>query len=229
MSRMGALAIFVKTPGLSPIKTRLANTMGRQFAEGFHLKSSAAVAEIAQKAGQINKFQCFYAVAEDDALDHEYWQKIPRLWQGHGGLGKRMEKIYHELLDDFNYVILIGADIPQMTVDHLSSVSAWLETQTQDRLALAPSLDGGFWLVGGNCIIPERIWTDVTYSTSNTGKQFAEKIKTLGRFKWFDTLTDIDEQKDLTNLHDSLFNMSETLPAQQELLRYLLRVETSIP
>ena len=36
----GAIAVFVKTPGLSPVKTRLAAKLGKATAEAFHLASA---------------------------------------------------------------------------------------------------------------------------------------------------------------------------------------------
>jgi hypothetical protein len=42
----GAIAIFVKTPGVSPVKTRLAANLGQENAEAFHLASSRAVESI---------------------------------------------------------------------------------------------------------------------------------------------------------------------------------------
>jgi glycosyltransferase A (GT-A) superfamily protein (DUF2064 family) len=44
---MTALAIFVKTPGLSPVKTRLAEGIGQARAEAFYRLAVDAVAEVA--------------------------------------------------------------------------------------------------------------------------------------------------------------------------------------
>ena len=58
----GAIAIFVKTPGLSPVKTRLAVKLGQKVAEEFHLTSAQAVAETVQTACKQDDIQGYYAI-----------------------------------------------------------------------------------------------------------------------------------------------------------------------
>ncbi|WP_305908622.1 TIGR04282 family arsenosugar biosynthesis glycosyltransferase [Methylomarinum sp. Ch1-1] len=222
----GALAIFVKTPGCSPVKTRLAAELGTEVAESFHLMASRAVTEVAQAAGKHSALQCYYAVAEQEALDHAYWQALPCLWQGEGGLGERMAHIYQTLLHQHDFVMLVGADIPQMTASELQSAAAWLTDHEQARMAFGPSADGGFWLFGGNCAVPLKIWTEVTYSVSDTGVQFHNRIEKLGQVHRFATLIDVDEAEDLSALRQTLSACSEPLPAQLALSRYLQSISS---
>ena len=77
----GAIALFVKTPGLSPVKTRLAVKLGTDAAEAFHLASAQAVKAVATAASQLADIQCYYAVAEAQAVHHADWQDLPCLWQ----------------------------------------------------------------------------------------------------------------------------------------------------
>lgn len=217
----GAIAVFVKTPGLSPVKTRLAVKLGKETAEAFHLAAARSVSSVVQELRKRVDIQSYYAVAEHAALNHNYWQDLPCLWQGEGGLGERMAHVYQELLATHDFVILVGADIPQMTTTELLSASAWLLHEEQARLIFAPSLDGGFWAAGGNCNIPQVIWTDTLYSTSETGAQFLNKIELLGDIKILSSLRDVDEVSDLLPLRDALLNLSEPLPEQYELIRFL--------
>ncbi len=213
----GAIAVFVKTPGLSPVKTRLAVKLGQQSAEAFHLASAQAVSSVVQ---QLSDIQAYYAVAEQSALNHNYWQALPCLWQGEGGLGARMAHIYQRLLAKHDFVILVGADIPQMTLPMLFSASAWL-SDNKPQLAFAPSDDGGFWLFGGNCNIPQTIWIDVKYSVADTGDQFLEKVQQLGDVKILDSLRDVDELSDLILLQKTLFKLKDPVPEQQALIHFL--------
>jgi len=217
----GAIAVFVKTPGLSPVKTRLAVELGQENAEAFHLASSRSVSSVVQALSKLDDVQSYYAVAEEPALNHDYWKGLPCLWQGEGGLGERMAHIYQTLLLKHDFVILVGADIPQMTARELLKASAWLSHNEQARLAFGPSVDGGFWLFGGNCSIPQTTWTDVTYSAVDTGTQFFNKIKQVGEIKTLATLRDVDETDDLIPLRDVLQKLTEPLPAQQELVQFL--------
>jgi len=217
----GAFVIFVKTPQISPVKTRLAATLGQEVAETFHLKAAHALSGIAADLSQQADMQGYYAVAEQDALEHPYWQDLPCVWQGDGGLGERMRTIYQTLLQKHDFVILVGADIPQMTVAELLKAVHWLSNQAQDKFAFAPSEDGGFWLFAGNALIPSESWTDVSYSQPDTGTQFLNKIQPLGACKILHSLRDVDEQEDLWALQNSLRQLPVCLPEQQALLHFL--------
>ncbi len=217
----GALAVFVKTPGLSPVKTRLAAILGQESAEAFHLAASRSVAAVADALSQQVNLQSYYAVAEGDGLEYSYWQDLPCVWQGEGGLGERMAHIYQLLLTKHDFVILVGADIPQMTTTELLDATTWLADAESDRLAFGPSVDGGFWMFGGNCPVPQKLWTDVIYSTPETGAHFLKEIEQLGTVKAFAVLRDVDEVSDLLPLRDALLNLPEPLPEQYELLRFL--------
>jgi len=217
----GAIAIFVKTPGLSPVKTRLAVALGQEAAEAFHLASSRSVASVTQELSQQSGIQSYYAVAEQFALNHNYWDDLPCVWQGEGGLGERMAHIYNTLLQEHDFVLLVGADIPQMTVSELHSAVKWLAREEHARFAFGPSVDGGFWVFGGNCPVPDYVWTEVVYSQADTGAQFLNRIEPLGEVKTLALLRDVDEVSDLLLLRDALLNLAEPLPEQYELLRFL--------
>jgi len=217
----GAIAVFVKTPGLSPVKTRLAATLGQTTAEDFHIAAAEAVVSVMQELTTLADVHCYYAVAEQVAIDHHHWQDQPCIWQGEGGLGERMAYIYQTLLQKHDYVILVGADIPQMTSLELLKSCNCLSLQHQAQFAFAPSEDGGFWLLGGNCHIPLNIWTDVIYSEANTGSQFLKEIQTLGDVKTLACLRDVDEVQDLPSLKEALLKLSSPTSKQLKLLQYL--------
>lgn len=217
----GAIAIFVKTPGLSPVKTRLAASLGQEIAESFHLASAKTIADVAQTLSLSTDITPYFAVAEEPAMNHEYWKNLPRILQCEGGLGERMAHVYQTLLDQHDYVILVGADIPQMSTNDLLGATDWLNYSEQTRFAFAPSEDGGFWLFGGNHIIPSKIWTDVVYSTNTTGTQFYSHIEKLGEVKTLESLHDVDELKDLIPLYNSLTQLNNPIPAQKALIHFI--------
>lgn len=217
----GAIAICVKTPGLSPVKTRLATTVGTQNAQRFHLAAAKAITQVVQATAKQNNIKGYFAVAESSALHHIYWQDLPCIWQGDGGLGERMAHIYQQLLVHHDFVILVGADIPQMTTTHLLEASAGLAYKQHVQLVFAPSYDGGFWLFGGNCNIPSALWTNVAYSTQDTGRQFLTQMEQVGHIKKLTPLRDIDEFKDLLPLYQCLLGLNKLLPAQQALITFL--------
>lgn len=221
MAARGAIALFVKTPGLSPIKTRLAVKLGTDRAEQFHWLAARTTAAIINATERLATMQGYYAVAEEIAATNGIWRDMPCLWQGEGGLGERMRRVYEHLLQNHDFVVLVGADIPQMTVADLQQASSWLAHDEQARFAFGPSLDGGFWLFGGNCALPGRLWTDVEYSTAETGAQFFNAVKQWGEVQTLRTLQDADEPSDLPMLLNALQALSVPTQEQAELARFL--------
>jgi rSAM/selenodomain-associated transferase 1 len=221
MYNNGAIAVFVKTPGLSPVKTRLAVHIGQQKAEAFHLASARSVSSVVKVLGEQRALKSYYAVAEKEAVSHPFWQDLPCVWQGEGGLGERMALIYDTLLATHDFVILVGADIPQMTSAELLKAVDWLSASKSNQLAFAPSVDGGFWLFGGNCAIPHSVWTEVAYSQAETGSQFLNRINKIGDVKILASLRDVDELDDLIALHQTLLDLPILQPEQRVLIQFL--------
>ena len=132
-----------------------------------------------------------------------------------------MAHIYQTLLCEHDFVILVGADIPQMTTTEMLNAVGWLTHAEQARLVFGPSDDGGFWTFGGNCPVQQSIWTDVVYSEADTGAHFLNKIEQLGDVKTLASLRDVDQVSDLLPLRDALLNLADPLPEQHELIRFL--------
>jgi hypothetical protein len=79
------IAIFVKTPGLSPVKTRLAAAIGEKRALEFYRLAIEAVREVVSASG----LQACWAVAEETAD----WTGFPVIFQGEGALGTIMSTV----------------------------------------------------------------------------------------------------------------------------------------
>ena len=91
-----AIAVFVKTPGLSPVKTRLAATIGTAAAEQFYTHCTEAIRETLETASKTMDIVPFWAVGEEAGLSHPLfcglershpsfvvWNvAIPLLWSG---------------------------------------------------------------------------------------------------------------------------------------------------
>ena len=88
------LAIFVKTPGVSPLKTRLAQAIGQDAAEAFHRLAAAAVADVAKQAqAAMPGLVAYWAVAEREALDAPIWRDLPCIARVHRPLGGGTEAL----------------------------------------------------------------------------------------------------------------------------------------
>lgn len=218
-----AIAIFVKTPGHSPVKTRLAKAIGAKVAVEFHRLAAAAVAEVAIAVhDRDGTLQPFWAVAECDAMDAPPWQALPRLWQGEGGLGDRLDLVYALLRTAHERVLLIGADAPQVTPELLRQACTALDNPATP-FVMGEAEDGGFWLFGGRVPIPREIWCKVGYSRDDTASQLRDALRPLGEISALPTLMDADRPSDLPMLAQALWALPAPQAAQLELLNWLTR------
>lgn len=226
----GAVAIFVKTPGLSPVKTRLAATIGHQQAEQFFMLAKEAMAALLAEARAVFAAQditlhAYWAVGETAGLNHSLWQVegMACMHTGEGGLGERMCHVYNTLLADYDFVMLLGMDSPQNTPVNLLAAASYL--RTPDSLVFGPVYDGGFYLLGGNVSIKPEQWLAVRYSADDTlEKLVAQMTQPVERIHYLPTLTDVDTQPDLAALCREM--AADASPEQQAVVGWIQRLGT---
>jgi rSAM/selenodomain-associated transferase 1 len=212
------LAILVKTPGHSPVKTRLAADIGTEAAETFHRLAATAVAEVvADASARAPALQACWAVAERDAIDAPLWQRFPRILQGEGDLGARMRLVHDALRTRHGAALLIGADAPQLRSDDL--LAAIAAVRAHDRV-IGPSLDGGFWLFGSRTEVADAAWETTPWSQPQTRERF---IAALGAPapQALRSLQDVDTAADLAPLRAALDALPAPTPAQRALAAWL--------
>lgn len=185
-----AVAIFVKTPGLSPIKTRLAAACGEAYARRLYALCVQAVGAAVSNSG----LPAYWAVAEDGAGTH--WPNRPVIYQGGGGLGRRMAAVHTRLVETHGAGILIGADLPRIDGADLRRAASML-AQPDAGPVLGPAADGGFWLFGASRTYPEARWRAVEYSRPDTAANFCRQLDPDADWRLLDTRTDIDRPGDL--------------------------------
>jgi len=215
------LAIFVKTPGLSPVKTRLAAAIGPDAAEIAYWSCVAAVVESVTIACDADAdLHPYFAVAEAEVAPA--WQGLPTLAQGEGGLGARMARVHADLVTRHGAGVLIGADAPQVTPALLRQAAAWARSP-EPRIAFGPAQDGGFWLIGANRVLPDAGWLGVAYSRADTGERFRLAMSAHGHWLDLPTLTDFDRVEDATQLAAELASVPAATESQARLARWLAR------
>lgn len=219
-----ALAIFAKTPELSPVKTRLAVDFGQSNAEIFYRMSVVAVEEIALTAKELseNTIDLFWAMPEKQAVEQKNTKSFPVLWTGGNGLGESLANISEELFSRYKQVILMGTDSPQLKPSVILEAVQKLSFKP-DSCVIGPSADGGFYLFGSNIIIPRVIWNQVKFSSENTLNML---IKQLAKSGYTHSLLskeiDVDHFGDLNVLYQTFHdNQNGMLPEQRKLYIWL--------
>lgn len=223
MTMRVGIAIFVKTPGHSPLKTRLAAGIGIDAAQRFHLLAAEAVAAVARQAEcDMPMLSTHWAVAEAAALADFAWASLPCIAQGEGDLGARMGHVTEHLLRHFDAALLLGADTPQITATDIIAAARALQT---NQHAIGPSIDGGFWLFATRGCVPATAWSDTPWSQADTATRFCDALirDTFGdaSIAHLRSLRDVDIADDLMPLLDALDALDAPLPEQQRLADWL--------
>ena len=195
-----ALAIFAKTPGLSPVKTRLARELGENAAVEFYRLSVGCLEELAREVLALSGGDIvpYWAVAEREALEHPIWAGLDRIWTGEGGLGERQSRVYSTLLARHRQVLLIGTDSPQLEAASILNANRLL--QEKAGAVIGPTEDGGYYLFGDREPIEEKIWASVRYSAATTCAELLAKLRERGRVTTLETDFDVDVAADLMKL-----------------------------
>lgn len=212
----GGAAILVKTPGLSPLKTRLAASLGRAAAEQWHRLAADSVAAVLASVPGLTPY---WAVAEPAASAAGAWSGLPLLEQGEGALGARMGRVHAALLRRHDFAMLLGADTPQLDPARLAEAAHWL-AGAEARLVMGPAHDGGFWLLGANRSPATDDWLDTPCGRDDTAHGFRAAMARHGAWRILPRLTDVDEAHDLEAMLAELATLPRPLPEQARLAEW---------
>lgn len=180
---------MVKEPRAGRVKTRLARGIGVARATQFYRTVTAAVlARVVRE----REWQTVLAVSPDGARAGRAWPAhLPRVAQGRGDLGRRMQRIMDRMPP--GPVAIIGSDVPGLRAHH---IRAAFKALGRHDAVLGPAPDGGYWLVGlkRRPRVP-RAFRDVRWSSPHA---LADTERSLKRhcITRIATLADIDEAAD---------------------------------
>lgn len=217
-----ALVVFVKTPGYSALKTRLAAEIGAEAALSFYCLSVRAVLSVLHGVQSSDaRLIPYFAVAEAAALAAPDWRAAKVVAQGEGALGTRLAHVANTLLEQHDAVMLMGADAPQLSSGALLEVAARL-LQPAPKVQVGPARDGGFWLLGTAERLPDALWQTVPYSQPETCVRLVQELTQHGyRVEMLAKLGDVDIAADLTQLAADLKQLPNLTDAQAELAHWL--------
>ncbi len=193
MTAAAGIGVFVKTPGLSPVKTRLAAAIGAEAALAVYRGCVECVVECVEAAAAQASLQPYWAVAEAEGVSH--WPGWPVLVQPEGDLGARMAGIHHQLRQRHAGALLLGADAPG--VDSTVVGDACAALRAGPARVIAPAHDGGFVLYGSNRDHAGDDWSGVPYGAPDTALRFLAAVGAELPLTAFATQQDVDTLDDL--------------------------------
>jgi hypothetical protein len=219
-----AIVVFVKTPGISAIKTRLADGLGREEADEFYRLSVAAVSATVAVASASQGVSPYWAVAEVEGMGNRRWERFPQIHQGNGGLGQRLRTVFCKLQQRHRIVVVIGADSPQISPGIIGDAFRYLQRDdANEATVLGRCHDGGFYLAGTNLVLPPEVWADVPFSAPNTANRLAANMMAHGKLFDLPMLTDVDDIRDLQVLRRELLDVRNPSPEQAAILNWVMR------
>ncbi len=217
MARAGiGVGVFVKTPELSEVKTRLARDVGKDVAREVYERSLAATREMClqvmrRSSGSV---QCYWAVGEIGGVGLARWRSLPAFHTGEGALGSRLATVQDWLLSRHGRAVLLGSDCPQLSPDILLAESF----REGKRVVIGPASDGGFYLFSSRHRIPRKEWESIEYSSPATLRQLMEHLETED----VELLSPEEDIDDLRSLRNATARLSEgVLESQREMAQWL--------
>lgn len=193
MSRVRHLVIFAKAPRLGRVKTRLGRDIGMVRAWGFYRH---ALVRLARTLAHDRRWQTVIAAAPDTALMDPVWPEgVPRIAQGAGDLGQRMQRTFDTFPD--GPVVIVGADIPGITPELIAD--AFHALGNHDTV-FGPAADGGYWLVGQKRA-PKilRLFSGVRWSGPHALEDTKRNLE-KSTFFALKTLNDVDNGADFRRI-----------------------------
>lgn len=178
------VALFTRWPAPGHAKTRLIPALGAKGAASLHRRLTERTVAACRASGL--QVEVWFTGAP--LADFAAWlgEDLRYVRQGDGDLGVRLAAAA-----TVTPVLLVGADIPDLTGAHLHHAATVLATAP---VAIGPAEDGGYWLLGLAVPMP-RLFEGVAWGTSTV---FAETIAKLATPPVIlERLADLDRPEDL--------------------------------
>jgi rSAM/selenodomain-associated transferase 1 len=149
-TRRDAVLMFARLPEPGVVKTRLASALAPAATARLY---RAFTEDLCARLGR--RFRLVVACSPDDK--RPYFGELARRYgcelipQGGGDLGARMRRAAAAVLETATRAVLIGSDAPTVPA---ASIGAAFRALAHARVAIGPSLDGGYYLLGVRSPLP---------------------------------------------------------------------------
>lgn len=195
MENKSALIIFAKYPEPGKVKTRLAKTLGNNFAVQFYKACLERIFKIAAGINEITPFLFYNGDFKNDFIPEDYKHVFVLKEQTGNDLGERMQNAFKFVFSEsYNRAVIIGTDVPGLTSEHIDNS---LNNLDRYDVSLIPSDDGGYNLAALK-ELHEELFTGIEWSTDSVFRVTLEKAEQLSlNVKVNNPLLDIDTEEDL--------------------------------
>jgi rSAM/selenodomain-associated transferase 1 len=184
------LVLMAKAAALGRVKTRLAREIGALAALRFHRLTAE---RLIRRLGRDRRWRLLVATTPGPRF------RATLIPQGHGDLGARMRRPLEQLPP--GPVVIVGADIPGVTVAHVADAFRALGTHD---LVLGPATDGGYWLVGAKRRpLPPGLFRRVRWSSEHALADTLAGVPARFSVAFVAVLEDVDDAAALRRASDA--------------------------
>ena len=195
-SKSDLVILFCRYPVPGHVKTRLIPALGSVGAANLHRELTETILKTLIRARVQMGFKIQIRFDGGSSKRMSQWLGSEHVYekQDEGDLGRRMYSAFYDaFLRGYQRVILIGSDIPDIKPGHVREAFHALE---DNDLILAPSTDGGYWLVGLKR--PADVFQITNWGSHNVLEQTMAQAKAQGLYvQQIEPLSDIDTLEDL--------------------------------
>jgi uncharacterized protein len=192
--------VFTRYPEAGKVKTRLIPALGEEGAAALHKKMAEHTISLVRALQRLAPCDLEVWFVGGDLALMQGWlgEDLRYQLQPDGDLGDRMRLAFQSIFDrGYKRAAIVGTDCPDLTTDILAQSFDALE---DNPIALGPAIDGGYYLIGLQYLIPE-LFTGITWSTDNVLQETIEIAENLDLIPiLLPSLTDIDLPQDLEHL-----------------------------
>ncbi len=144
------LIIFARNPRSEKVKTRLAKRIGKTKARELYERLLRRIIESLSESftGKERSYDVKLYVLGNESYFHEFTSEENVIQQKGEDLGERMFNAFTSELRNYNNVILIGSDTPDINADFIEGAFRELKSNTRVDGVIGPAKDGGYYLVG---------------------------------------------------------------------------------
>lgn len=224
-----ALAAFAKAPLPGAVKTRLMASLtpaaAAELAGAFIDDTALTLVRAAECLGVVPVLLYTPSDARE-AFRERVLGAIELIDQRDGGLDVRLERAFAALHQrGFSRICAIGSDSPTLPLEYIGQAYAALDDGAD--VAIGPSEDGGYYLVGMRKPRPE-LFAGVSWSTAAVFEQTMARAKRLGLDvavlpEWYD----VDDETSLRRLQSDLAKSPSVAPKTCALMERLCAISVS--
>ena len=195
---MNALVIFAKFPDVGKVKKKIGAKIGMDVSA----KLCECFIKDLIKEHEQRDYDLYLSF-----IGREYKEKyrvmfpnaILYVQRGHN-LSENLFFMFEDLLDDYERVVVIGMDVPDLHTDYVQNAFAELDSYD---IVIGPADDGGYCLIGLNN--STNIFKDLPWGSPELLESQINSIKNKGlTFFKLDSLPDVDDVDELILLKKRL-------------------------